>query len=198
MRNLKMNHQAKMLLVASLVSGSCLSIGCANRGGVLGVDCCADVPAGAIPEPAGTKVCRWQTEQVRSALADQTVLYQADFIARTESLSPGALQRIARHVQSNLANVQPWIIEPSGDDELDAKRVGFVSEELLRRNIAPIDVQIATPAALGLRGIQAESIARGFGNGQNTSRGNGGAGAPISRASGLSGQGRGNLPGGIF
>lgn len=195
MSNRKMSKHAKKLIIVSLVSGSCLSIGCASRGGILGVDCCADVPAGAIPEPPGTKVCNWQSEQVRSAIADQTVLYQADFVARTESLSPAALDRMSRHAQSNLANVQSWVIQPSSDEALDARRVARVTAELSRRGITPLEVQLATPAALGLRGPQAERVASGFGNIRSS---NTGTGAPISRPSGSDGQAGGNLPGGIF
>lgn len=195
MNNRKKFKHAKSILFVAFVSGGCLTIGCANRGGIFGVDCCADVPAGAVPEPAGTKLCRWQTEQVRGAAADQTVLYQADFVDRTESLSPGALDRMSRHAQSNLANVQPWIIEPSGDDALDAQRLVAVNDELSQRSIAPVEVYIATPAALGLSGPQAERVAGGFGNIRNS---NTGTGAPISQPSGLGGQTAGNLPGGIF
>ena len=195
MSSLKMSKHAKTMIIVSLVSGSCLMAGCASRGGILGVDCCADVPAGAIPEPAGTKVCNWQTEQVRSAIADQTVLYQADFVARTESLSPAAFDRMSRHAQSNLANIQPWVIQPSGDEGLDARRVAVVTEELSRQGITPIQVQLATPPALGLSGPQAERVAGGFGNIRNSGTG---TGAPISRPSGLGGQAGGNLPRGIF
>ncbi len=192
-----MNNR-KTLTIVLLIAGMCILGGCASRGGILGVDCCADVPAGAIPEPAGTKVCNWQSQQVGSAIADQTVLYQADFVASTASLSPAAVQRLSRHAQSNLANVQPWVIEPSGNESLDSQRVAMTVEELSRRGITPVDVQIATPAALGLRGPEAERVAGGFGNNGN---GNSAVGAPVSRASGFGGQAQGiggNLPGGIF
>lgn len=195
MSNRKRTNHAKTMLIVSLVTGSCLTVGCASRGGILGVDRCADVPAGAIPEPPGTKVCNWQTAQVRSAIADQTVLYQADFVARTESLSPAALDRMSRHAQSDLANVQPWVIEPSGDEGLDARRMAMVNEELSQRGITPTEVQLATPAALGLRGSLAERVARGVGSIGNS---NTGTGAPTTRATGLGGQAGGNLPGGIF
>ncbi len=195
MSSRKVTSHSKTLFIVTLVTGSCFSIGCASRGGILGVDCCADVPAGAIPEPPGTKVCNWQTEQVRSATADQTVLYQADFGTGTDSLSPAALDGLSRHAQSNLANVQPWGVQLSGDAELDARRVSTVTEELSRRGITSVEVQLATPAALGLRGPQAEQVAGGFGN-MRTS--NTGTGAPISRSSGQGGQVGGNLPGGIF
>lgn len=169
-------------LMAVLLVGCGLTTGCASRGGVLGVDCCADVPAGAIPEPAGTKVCNWQTEQVGSAIADQTILYQADFVSDTTALSPSALGRMSRHVQSGLATAQTWLIEPSGDESLDSQRVAKATEELVLRGVTSMQVQVATPAALGLRGPQAEQAARVSGNARSS---NSGSGAPISSASAL-------------
>ena len=53
--------------------------GCSHHRGVTGVDSIADVPKGAVPEPAGVKLCQWQTAQVLQAAQDQTVLYKADF-----------------------------------------------------------------------------------------------------------------------
>ena len=174
------------------------NFGCASRGGVLGVDCCADVPAGAIPEAAGAKVCAWQISQVTSAIADQTVLYQADFIGKTEVLSPGAVERMARNANSGLAK-RPAFIEPSGDTSLDAARVNSVSIQLASLGIGSPIVELATPAALGLRGPQAERVARISGSFGNSSSSR--TGAPTSQASGIGGQTGsfgGSLPGGIF
>lgn len=190
-------------LLTSLIVGSLVAGGCASRGGILGVDCCADIPAGAVPEPAGTKVCQWQSAQVANAIADQTVLYQADFIGTTDALSPAAAERMARNVASGLAAMQPALIEPSGDASLDAARVNSVHVQLASFGIATPMVEVAIPAALGLRGPEAEQVAGGFGNLGNAARG---TGAPTVQASGLGGQGRlggqggfgGNLPGGIF
>ncbi|TWT94710.1 hypothetical protein [Stieleria varia] len=164
----------------------CLSFGCSHHDGVLGVDCCADIPAGAIPAPAGSKVCQWQSAQVNSAIADQTVLYQADFIDRSATLSPAALQRLSRHAQTDLAAVQSWTIEPSGDAAVDTNRLASVLHELAIRGIHSPDVQLAFPAALGLSGPQAERAASALGNTRNS---NAGIGAPISRPSGIGGTG---------
>jgi len=187
-----MNSTQKLIALTIVAAGSLFS-GCANRGGILGVDCCADIPAGAIPEPAGNKVCNWQTAQVANAIADQAVLYQADFISTTDQLSPAALDRMSRHAQSNLANVLPWVVEPSGEANLDASRIASALTALSARGVTPIDIQIATPAALGLSGPQAEGVARNSGNNGNSS---GGTGAPTSRPSGLGGLG--NAAGGRF
>lgn len=185
------------LAAGAIAAGSLIVGGCASRGGILGVDCCADIPAGAVPEPAGTKVCNWQNVQVSSALADQTVLYQADFVGKSDSLSPAAIQRLARNVSSGLAATQPAIIETSGDASLDAARLNVVNRQLASFGVTLPIVEIATPAALGLRGPDAEQAARAIGNAGNAGRG---TGAPLAQPAQLGTQGGfgGNLPGGIF
>ncbi|MEO1619232.1 MAG: hypothetical protein AAFV88_25510 [Planctomycetota bacterium] len=181
-----MRHQYS--IACSMIVAAALSAGCASRGGILGVDCCADVPSGAIPEPAGTKVCAWQTQQVNAAFTDQTVLYQADFVDRTSQLSPSALQRLSRQSQLESSSEFVWVLEPSGDADLDSGRVGAVVEALAARGRTAAEVRIATPAALGLRGPQAERIARGTGSTQSSLRG---TGASTSRPSSLGGFGGG-------
>lgn len=188
------------LAAGSIAAGSLIVGGCASRGGILGVDCCADIPAGAVPEPAGTKVCNWQNVQVSSALADQTVLYQADFVGKSDTLSPAAIQRMARNVSSGLAATQPAIIEPSGDASLDAARLNIVNMQLASFGVTTPMVEIATPAALGLRGLEAEQAARAIGNAGNAGNAGRGTGAPLAQPAQLGTQGGfgGNLPGGIF
>ncbi|WP_236623824.1 hypothetical protein [Rhodopirellula baltica] len=192
-----MLNKPKMIGLAatSLAFALATTVGCTSRGGILGVDRCADIPAGAIPEPAGSKVCNWQTAQVTGAVADQTVLYNADFIGTSAELSPGATERMARNANSGLAVTQPSLIEPSGNHELDAARVNAVVGQLASFGITSPVVEVATPAALGLRGPQAERVASGFGAIRNSSSG---TGAPISQPSGLGGQSFGSQVGGIF
>ena len=167
--------------IASLTT-SCLAValitssGCASRGGILGVDCCADIPAGAIPEPAGSKLCDWQTAQVSGAEADQTVFYKSDFIGSSAKIAPNSIERIARTARSGLAANQPSVIEPSGDEALDAARVSAVSLQLASYGITQPIVTVAIPAALGMQGIRAEQIADGVGNFGNGSNGNAGRG----------------------
>ena len=138
--------------------------GCASRGGICGVDRCADIPAGAIPEPAGVKVCDWQTAQVSNAEADQTVFYKCDFIGNSARIAPDTIQRIARTAGSGLASTQPSIIEPSGDDQLDAARATAVTLQLASYGIKQPTVTVAIPAALGMQGVRAERIADGVGS----------------------------------
>ena len=173
------------------------TLGCASCNGILGVDRCADIPAGAIPQPAGTKLCDWQTVQVSGAITDQTVLYQADFIGTSANLSPGALKRMARNANNGLLATQPTLIEPSGDADLDASRVDTANLQLVSFGITSPMVEVATPAALGLRGPEAEQAAGEIGEIRRASTG---FGTPFSQPSGFGGSGRfgGYMPGGIF
>ena len=162
------------LITSYLVTALIISTGCASRGGILGVDSCADIPAGAIPEPAGTKVCDWQTDQVAGAIADQTVFYNCDFVGQTAKISPDALHRIASTASNGLAANQPSIIESSGDETLDTARVTAVTLQLASYGITQPAVEVAIPAALGMQGVQAERIANGMGSFRNGGSRNGG------------------------
>ncbi len=142
--------------------------GCSHHKGVLNVDACADIPCGAIPEPPGSKICAWETIQATQAAADQSVLYISDFVGTTTQLSPAATQRIGRLVQAGAAENLPWVIESSDDSDLDATRANALVEALAELGVAPIDVTIGTPAALGLRGPQAERIAGNAGRNRNS------------------------------
>ena len=154
--------------------GTLTLIGCASDHGILGVDRCADIPRGAIPEPAGSKVCEWQTAQVTSALADQGVFHLSDFRGDTAALSPAAIERLARSVDGGLAIGLTWIVEPSGDLELDAERVASLAAALHSAGLAVSAdaIQVAYPAALGLPGPRAERIGIG-GSRTSSNRGNG-------------------------
>lgn len=139
----------------------CVITGCANRGGVFGVDCCADVPAGAVPELPGTKICAIEQAQVSAANADRHVLYQADFIGRTSTLAPGALDRLARLHDGAMLGNMPLRIEPSGDVALDQSRVAELGNLLAEAGVSQVQVEVANPPALGLPGPLAENSLTG-------------------------------------
>ena len=166
-----MNSKSKsfVLLLACLF----LVTGCASRGGIFGVDRCADIPAGAIPEPAGNKICNWQTVQVSNAFADQLVLYRSDFVGDTVQLSPAAERRMSRLANAGSASDLTWVIEPSENAELDQARLQSAVDRLTQFGVSPVDVSIAVPAAIGLVGPQAERLGVGVGSGQNRNQGNG-------------------------
>ena len=149
------------LLASATLGTLCTLAGCANTRGVLDVDRCADIPAGSIPEPAGTKLCEWQTAQITNALADQTVLYQCDFIGGKSTLSPAAMERIRRHANSGLAEDASWVVEPSSDATLDQARIQRVELFFDELGISNSDISIALPPAIGLSRNFAERAASG-------------------------------------
>lgn len=163
------------------VASACLFtlVGCASNG-ILGVDQCATVQSGAIPEPAGNKLCNWETAQAVSALADQLAFYRSDFIGDTVELSPSATERIgrlARYTENETSSL-PWIVEPTGDPSLDQARLDNVAFQLESHGFPPVNVTLATPAAIGLSGPQAERVAGAVGvNSSNAGQGNANGGA---------------------
>lgn len=137
-----------------------LSVGCSGHRGILDLDCCATTPAGAIPKPAGSSIRQWEAAQIRAALVDQLVLYRSDFVDSSSSnLSPAALNRLERSVQSGLCGQMPWIIEPSAHAALDQARVQEVIDLLTQYGVTPVGVMVAEPPALGMRGEYAEAAA---------------------------------------
>ena len=143
-------------MIAIMLFGLAL-MGCANRGGIFGVDCCADIPEGAIPEVAGTKIYEIQKAQVLQARRDLNVFYQADFVGKTAELSPLASTRVAQRPKNAPENSAPFIVEPSGDPNLDSERVSSVKRQLTESGIDYGPVEVALPSAMGLRGPFAEA-----------------------------------------
>ena len=158
--------------IFALLFGCVALTGCANRRNLREMDCCAEIPAGHVPEPAGRKVCEWQTAQVANAEIDQRVLYRSNFVGDSTILSQPAQEHL-RKKASVESTTLPWVIEPSGDRALDAARVEQVSEFLAEQGATPI-VTIATPAALGLRGPQAEQAAASLSRGSRNANAAGG------------------------
>lgn len=150
--------QLLAILMGLSLSISCFS-GCASHGGIFGVDCLADVPAGSVPEYAGSKLCRWQLAQIGQADIDRTALYRADFVGQSVTLSPAAMEKIAHEVQSGRAANQVWLVEPSGIASLDAQRVTSVAQVLGEYKVFSPMIFVASPPAIGLPGNVAEGVA---------------------------------------
>ena len=164
----------KLTVCLSLVATSL--VGCAHRGGIFGVDCCADVPAGAVPEPPGTKVCHLLQTQISAAKSDQNALYRADFIGLSTELSPDAMDRLARQNANGSLGLDTLIVEPSGDEDLDQRRLVSVGNKLAEFGIVNVHLELATPAALGLSGQFAEDSLLGGRPSTRTINGNSGFG----------------------
>ncbi len=142
-----------LLILISLLVFS----GCNHHRGLTGVDSIADVPKGAVPEPAGVKLCRWQTAQVQQAAQDQTVLYKADFLGESDQLAPSATEKILRALQNGTADVQMWVVEATQDTTQDSRRVNSVTQQLANWGVQSPRVGIGMPTALGMPGVFAES-----------------------------------------
>ena len=133
-----------------------LFLGCAGNDGILHVDRYADIPEGAIPDPAGQKSSVIQNSQIEAAAIDQQVLYRADFVDSTTDLAPAADRRISLLTAGdNLLST--LIIEPSEDTDLDNRRVTALKSYLDSREIVGVTIELAYPAALGLESVQAEA-----------------------------------------
>ncbi|MDA7861658.1 hypothetical protein N9B31_01435 [Mariniblastus sp.] len=143
--------------------------GCSHHRGVTGVDSIADVPKGAVPEPAGVKLCQWQTAQVLQAAQDQTVLYKADFLGESDKLAPSATEKILRSLQNETAGLQIWVVEATANATQDSRRVDSVTQQLNSWGVPSPRVGIGMPTALGMPGVFAES---NFLNQGRSSRGN--------------------------
>ncbi|MCP4479562.1 MAG: hypothetical protein GY818_15875 [Planctomycetaceae bacterium] len=143
--------------------------GCSHHRGGTGVDSLADVPKGAVPEPAGVKLCQWQTAQVLQAAQDQTVLYKADFLGESAKLAPSATEKILRSLQNGTAGVQIWVVEATKNATQDSRRVDSVTQQLTSWGVPSPRVGIGMPTALGMPGVFAESNFLNQGRG---SRGN--------------------------
>ena len=144
--------------------------GCQNGKGIKGVDNCAEIPCGAIPAGPGTHVSQWQQSQVGKAALDRGVFYQADFISRTDTLSPAAKKNLARMIQKGTVGAVPLFIEASEEPQLDAARARTVASVLSASGIptSPDQIQIAYPTALGLDGFRAQQVAGASTGGAST------------------------------
>jgi hypothetical protein len=162
----------------------------------------ADLPRGAIPMPAGSFACQWQTAQTHRADEDDFVFYSSEWSGPTAILSPAG-QRHLEQILPRLAT-QPaavLVVESSGDAELDALRQKTLLEQAAALGLAlpPPCVTIASPRAEGLLGLEAPRMARGYV--QTGLPGGGGMSGGLTGASpinNLSGSGGGWNQGGIF
>ena len=164
----------RMCLVLSATALLVAMTGCQNGKGIKGVDNCAEIPCGAIPAGPGAHVSQWQQAQVGKAALDRGVFYQADFISRTDTLSPAAKKNLARMIQNGTVGAVPLFIEASEEPQLDAARARAVASVLSASGIptSPDQIQIAYPTALGLDGFRAQQVA-GASTGGAGGRGNG-------------------------
>lgn len=146
--------------------------------------------------PLGASVYAFGRTQVANAEAARLVLYRADFIEGSGTLSPRGRDQLAKIAQLLPRSFCPLIIEPTlCAPELDQARLLEVVNELGRCGFAiPAQrVVIGSPPAVGLSGVEAGLIYNNLLNqtlsGGSRSGGGGGAidiggGAGFGRAGG--------------
>lgn len=197
-----MKYQLHMLPQGALLTLLLLTSGCRSGQGICDVDCCADIPSGAIPKSPGNHLCQWERAQVTSASTDLGVFYEADFIDKSSQLSPAAQRQVATLAQRGTLAAVPILIEPSGDSTRDADRSVSLAAAFNTAGVtmSADQIQIAYPPALGLDGFQAQQVARSAsrsGSSGGGQRGGGGLGGGGFGGGGFGG-GAGLGGGGIF
>lgn len=152
--------------------GVSIITGCSFDSGLFGVDRCADISCGSVPAPAGHYVCAWENAQVGSAVQDQLVFYQREFIGDTEQLGPHGQTHLAQLLQQGFALQQPLIVEASGDETRDLRRVVSLSQRLgdMGVPVPPNMITTGIPPAIGLSGQQAEGLQRVNGSSMQNNR----------------------------
>ena len=164
-----MNYQyriaGRLRLVALLFAA--LAGGCQNCGQQHGIDKCADIPPGAIPRPAGTYSCQWQTAQISRAGQDQWLVYEYEWFKEGKQLGPFG----QRHVEALLQQLPHCdckiIVEPyfdttknAPDAELNEARRQVVVTQLATAGVPEPDsrVVLGYSQALPLYGPEAVQV----------------------------------------
>lgn len=162
----------------------------------------ANIPAGAIPQPAGTHSNAWYSAQSKLADQDDFVVYQYEWQINSDQLSPFGKRHVGNLTNRLIAEPALITIEPSDNVELDTKRREFLVTHLTERGFASARqrVVVACPTAEGLHGREAQRASGGYfgsgpgagsSSGQNTIGGSAGGINSTSGGSGGSGGGFG-------
>jgi len=180
-----------------------LAAGCHETGWVWPTDRCADIPCGAIPQPAGVYCCQWQNAQKFRAEQDKFVIYQYEWFQGGDHLGPDGRRHVEAIAQGLAAVPFPVIVEKSNDNtKLDETRKQQVIATLTTLGAPDAERRVilgyseaeglaGTEAVrLGNRSPAAPSLAPGGGGGYGPSGGGSGAGTTF-------GAGAGGLGGGI-
>jgi len=187
----------RALSLAGLSLVACLAMSlltsCRHNQSPCGPAGCEDIPKGAVPQALGTAACLWQPEQAGRAEQDDFVIYRYQWRGESPELSPFG-QRHVKVIAKRLPDVPfPVVVEPSGDDELDQKRVAWVSMRLaeLQPGFASNRVILGRGIAEGLDAAEAGTVSQGYLGGAGAGRG------ASSFGGGFRGSFRGALGGGL-
>lgn len=134
------------------------SVGCCCN--EMDVDRFADIPSGAIPEPAHTTVRRHFEMQAAKAEADDFVFYRHEFYMDGKELGPYGQYHL-KLVASRLSTVPfPVLIQAVPDPKLNEQRRATVVAALKRAGLDEIEprVIVGFPEAEGMGGEEAERL----------------------------------------
>lgn len=119
-----------------------------------------EIPAGAVPRPAGTHVCEWVLAHRLRAEEDALVIYQYEWLADRAELGPFGVAHVGR-IAERLAEVPyPIVVEPSDEPALDEARRQVVLERLAAAGVVvpPERVVLGHGRAEGLYGEEAPAV----------------------------------------
>ena len=135
-------------------------------------DCKLPSQLGALPDENGSAVNQWLCRQTENAQHSKGMIYQADWVGKTDRLGPFGIKRLG--YWKGLSGVQPNLyVETSGDPFLDSQRQVAVSGYLNQVGVpvSPESIQIASVDS-GLTGEEVPAIADRFLGELNGSVGN--------------------------
>jgi hypothetical protein len=162
-----MSPRSKHLRIATLPLAALLAAtGCRNA--PVRNDCapCADIPHGALPQPAGTYLCQWQRAQMDLAEEDDFVVYEAEWRGLTTDLGPYGQQHLAAIAQRLPQTPFLVVIVPRFDVERNqpdealnmARRMAYV-EALAHAGVPDADQRVVIGGAKA-EGLLGEEAAR--------------------------------------
>jgi hypothetical protein len=172
-----MNHRSLSLVMlgwAALAAGCHYDCGCAWC-----TDECADIPCGAIPPPAGTYSCQWQTEQIDRAQQDFFVIHQTEWYLGGKQLGPDGRKHVSQIAKRLGEASSPVIVAASDDDKLNAARKKAIVDSLLKLGVPDADSRVVSgdSQAEGMYGQEAVRYGTARLNGTTTTGTGGGFGA---------------------
>jgi hypothetical protein len=178
------------LLSLITLGWAALAAGCRYDGGwAWCTDQCADIPCGAIPPPAGTYSCQWQTEQIARAQQDFFVIHQTEWYLGGKQLGPDGRKHVSQIAKRLGEGSSPVIVSATDDDKLNSARRQAVVESLLTLGVPDADSRVVSgeSEAEGLYGQEAVR----YGTTRLGGTGTTGAGGGFGAGGGLGTQGSG-------
>jgi hypothetical protein len=136
--------------------------GCCGVGQCLKRDKCADIPQGALPDPPGAHIARFEEIQKTNAEALSYAIFVNEWYMGGKTLGPYGeyhVQQISRLLPGTAYHV---MVQPTLDPALNDLRRAVVVGRLLEAGIADADarVRVEYPETEGLYGQEAPRIFR--------------------------------------